>query len=373
MRYFLFCLAATISLVTVSFLPAQETQSSANQAAAAAATQRYDAYKAQVEAVAKAQKDVDDLTNSLFPSGKNSDFTLWGWKQYGQYFRELPSLKEKLDREQADLRRLGEDWDRDYASILAPISKLGETIEVTFFDKSVDPPVYKKKTMEYIPGRIEIVWGAKDEKPEDTSILPEGEFEVAIDLDGMPQIGQTIKATARFSKMGKLPEGDPPLWSWTVTGDLDKVAEAKKEVQVKVRGEGVLKVRSDWIGPFGKWHSLGSAQITIRPEFKSPIIGTWEGRPPYSEEPLLLIVEREQGKNIVGLLVMGDRMPFKGVWDEANKVWGIHLAPMPDSPEARRLMESPQFTQGSPFTSLKPISEKQLQLFAPPCTLTKKK
>jgi hypothetical protein len=223
--------------------------------------------------------------------------------------------------------------------------------------------------MEYILARIEDVWGEKDESP---SILPEGDFAAAIDLDGKPAVGKTLRATARFSKMGKLPAGDPPLWGWKVTGNLDKVAEKGTEAQIKVRGEGVLKVESYWIGPFGKWQTLASAEIAIKPEADSPLVGAWEGTPAYAPDAMQLIIERVQGKDIVGLIVMGDRMPFKGIWNEAAGVWGIHIAPMPDSPTVRKIMEDPGFTKGDPFTSLKLLDDGQLQLFAPPCILHKK-
>lgn len=115
-----------------------------------------------------------------------------------------------------------------------------------------------------------------------------------------------------------------------------------------------------------------SVHVVIKPNFDPPLVGIWEGRPAFSEEALRLIIEREQGKNIVGVLVMGDRLLFKGVWNETSKVWGLHVAPLPDSPEARKLLEEPSFTQGSPYTSLRPFSAGQLQLMAPPCILTKK-
>jgi hypothetical protein len=264
---------------------------------------------------------------------------------------------------------LGDDWDQQYGSILAPISKFGQTMKVTFLDKSVQPPAIREKTMEYILARIEDVWGEKDESP---SILPEGHFEAAIDLDGKPAVGKTIRATARFSKMGKLPAGDPPLWGWKVTGDLDKVAEKGAEAQIHIRGEGLLKVESYWIGPFGKWQTLAGAEIAIKPESDSPLVGTWEGKPAFAPDAMQVIIERRQGKDIVGLIVMGDRMPFKGVWNEAGGVWGIHMAPMPDSPQARKFLEDPGFTKGDPFTSLKLLDDGTLQLFAPPCILHKK-
>ena len=115
-----------------------------------------------------------------------------------------------------------------------------------------------------------------------------------------------------------------------------------------------------------------SVHVVIKPQIDPPLVGIWEGRPAFSEETLRLIIEREKGKNITGVLVQEDRLPFKGVWDETGKVWRLYVSPLPDSPEARKFMEEPRFTQGSPFTSLQPFSAGQLQLLAPPCILTKK-
>ncbi|MCX6561903.1 MAG: hypothetical protein NTZ26_15520 [Candidatus Aminicenantes bacterium] len=367
----LMCLALLVFVVPVPAAPnGQDKPVSGNPAEVAAAKQRYDAYKAQSANVDKLQKDIDALTRSLFPSGnEQADKALWSYGQRTQYNEQLPAMKGKRDLEKAALGRLGDEWDNRYGVVLAPISKFGQTMKVTYLDKSVHPPALREKTMEYILARIEDVWGAKDESP---SILPEGKFEAAIDLDGKPAIGATIRATARFSKMGKLPAGDPPLWGWKVTGDLDKVEEKGAQAQIRVRGAGLLKVQSYWIGPFGKWQTLAEAEIAIKPEADSPLLGTWEGKLAYAPNAMQIIIERRQGKDIVGLMVMGDRMPFKGVWNEAAGAWGIHLAPMPDSPMARKIIEDPGFTKGDPFTSLKLLDDGQLQLFAPPCILRKK-
>jgi hypothetical protein len=367
-------LSSLALLIVVFSLPAapkgRDQHNPGNPDEAAAAKKRFDAYKTQAATVDKLQKDIDDLTKSLFPSGnEQADKALWSWEQRKQYNEQLPAMKEKREAEKNALRRLGDDWDQHYGLTLAPISKFGQTMKVTYLDKSVQPPAIREKTMEYILARIEDVWGEKDESP---SILPEGDFAAAIDLDGKPAVGKTLRATARFSKMGKLPAGDPPLWGWKVTGNLDKVAEKGTEAQIKVRGEGVLKVESYWIGPFGKWQTLASAEIAIKPEADSPLVGAWEGTPAYAPDAMQLIIERVQGKDIVGLIVMGDRMPFKGIWNEAAGVWGIHIAPMPDSPTVRKIMEDPGFTKGDPFTSLKLLDDGQLQLFAPPCILHKK-